>query len=70
MIKICIFLCEAKKHDFYSLKLQEKRNKAMIAKLTTLEGGGGGTPTATGKPTCKKCGGGGGPPRRIQEMSL
>lgn len=41
LVKIYIFLCEAKKHDFYSPKLQEKRNKAMIAKLTTLEGGGG-----------------------------
>ena len=56
LIKIYIFLCEAKKHDFYSLKLQEKRNKAMIAKLTTLKGGGG-MPAAAGKPTCKKCGG-------------
>ena len=39
LIKIYIFLCEAKKHDFYSPKLQEKRNKAMIAKLMTLKGG-------------------------------
>jgi hypothetical protein len=56
LIKIYIFLREAKKHDFYSPKLQEKRNKAMIAKLMTLEGGSG-APTAAGKSTCKKCGG-------------
>jgi hypothetical protein len=58
LIKIYIFLRDARKNDFYSSKLQEKRNHAMMAKLSTLEGGGGGGgsgPNAT-KPTCRKCG--------------
>ena len=35
LVKIYIFLHEARKNDFCSPKLQEKRNKAMLAKLTT-----------------------------------
>jgi hypothetical protein len=41
IVKTYIYLREARKVDFYSPKLQEKRNKAMLAKITTLEGGGG-----------------------------
>jgi hypothetical protein len=57
LIKIYIFLRDARKNDFYSPKLQEKRNRAMMTKITTLEvsgstGGGGGG----GKHGCKKCG--------------
>jgi hypothetical protein len=47
-IKIYIFLRDARKSDFYSPKLQEKRNRTFMAKLSTLktgsanQGGGGG----------------------------
>ena len=55
LLKIYIFLHEACKQDFYLLKLQEKCNKAMLTKLSALEGGSGG---AAAKPDgmCKKCG--------------
>jgi hypothetical protein len=49
-------LREAWKVDFYSPKLQEKRSKAMLAKIVNLEGGGVATP-GVGKSSCKKCGG-------------
>jgi hypothetical protein len=42
LLKIYIFLRDARKSDFYSAKLQEKRNHAMLAKITSLEMGGGG----------------------------
>jgi hypothetical protein len=56
LIKIYIFLRDARKNDFYSPKLQEKRNQAMMTKISTLETGvspGGGS---GGKHGCKKCG--------------
>jgi hypothetical protein len=54
IIKIYIYLREAWKVDFYFPKLQEKWNKAMLAKIITLEGGGVTTP-GVGKSSCKKC---------------
>ena len=56
LVKTYIYLRDAQKVDFYSPKLQEKRNKAMLAKIVSLKGGGSG-PVNTGKNTCKKCGG-------------
>jgi hypothetical protein len=60
LIKIYVFLRDARKSDFYSSKLQEKRNHAMMAKLSTLEGGGGGGGGGGGvsatKTGCCKCG--------------
>jgi hypothetical protein len=57
LIKIYIFFRDARKSDFYSPKLQEKRNRAMLAKISTLETGGGGTSGGgTSKGGCKKCG--------------
>ena len=56
LVKTYIYLRDARKVDFYSPKLQEKRNKAMLAKIVSLEGGGS-RPVNTGKNTCKKCGG-------------
>jgi hypothetical protein len=57
LIKINIFLWDVRKNKFYSPKLQEKRNRAMLAKITGLEAGGGGD---HGGPNCsggsKKCG--------------
>ena len=55
LVKIYIFLRDARKSDFYSAKLQEKRNHSMLAELTTLKGGGGGG-TGSGRGGCKKCG--------------
>jgi len=54
LIKIYIFLRDARKNDFHSAKLQEKRNHAILAKISALESGGnkGG---ADGH-KCKKCG--------------
>jgi hypothetical protein len=57
MVKIYIFLREARKVDFYSPKLQEKRNKVILAKIMTLEGGSPTTMPGAGKGACKKCGG-------------
>jgi hypothetical protein len=57
LIKIYIFLRDARKSDFYSAKLQEKRNHAMLAKISSLEGGGGGGGSGgSSRVTCKKCG--------------
>lgn len=58
LVKIYIFLRDARKNDFYSAKLQEKRNHAMLAKITSLEtgGGGGGGSGGSSRATCKKCG--------------
>jgi hypothetical protein len=59
LLKIYIFLRDARKNDFYSAKLQEKRNLAIMTKLNNLEshgiggGGNGGGGTSSG---CKKCG--------------
>jgi hypothetical protein len=53
LIKIYIFLRDLRKNDFYSPKLQEKRNQAFIAKMAILEAGGGAEPQKHG---CKKCG--------------
>jgi hypothetical protein len=53
LIKIYIFLRDSRKNEFYSPKLQEKRNRAFIAKMATLEAGGG---TESHKHGCKKCG--------------
>jgi hypothetical protein len=55
LIKIYIFLRDARKNEFYSPKLQEKRNCAMLAKITGLETGGGGESNSKGN-GCKKCG--------------
>jgi hypothetical protein len=55
LVKIYIFLRDARKSDFYSAKLQEKRNHAMLAKISTLETGGGGS-GGSSRATCKKCG--------------
>jgi len=55
LVKIYIFLRDARKNDFYAAKLQEKRNHSMLAELTTLKGGGGGG-TGSGRGGCKKCG--------------
>jgi hypothetical protein len=54
LIKIYIFLRDARKNDFYSPKLQEKRNRVMMTKLSTLETGS--SPSGSGKNGCKKCG--------------
>jgi hypothetical protein len=59
LLKIYIFLRDARKSDFYSAKLQEKRNHAMLAKITSLEmggGGGGGNVGSARAALCKKCG--------------
>ena len=58
LVKIYIFLRDARKNDFYSAKLQEKRNHAMLAKITSLEtgGGGGGGSGGSSRAICKKCG--------------
>jgi hypothetical protein len=57
LIKIYTFLRDARKNDFYSSKLQEKRNHAIMAKLSTLEdGGGGGGSGNAAKNSCRKCG--------------
>jgi hypothetical protein len=57
LTKIYIFLRDARKSDFYSAKLQEKRNHAMLAKISSLEvGGGGGGSGGSSRATCKKCG--------------
>jgi hypothetical protein len=58
LLKIYIFLRDARKSDFYSAKLQEKRNHSMLAELSTLKGGGGGGGGGTGSSRggCKKCG--------------
>jgi hypothetical protein len=50
LIKIYIFLWDARKSDFYSPKLQEKRNRAMLAKISTLETGGGSSGTGEERP--------------------
>jgi hypothetical protein len=55
LLKIYIFLRDARKNEFYSPKLQEKRNRAMEAKIAGLETGGGGEQGAS-KNLCKKCG--------------
>jgi hypothetical protein len=55
LLKIYIFLRDARKNEFYSPKLQEKRNRAMEAKIAGLETGGGGEHGAS-KNLCKKCG--------------
>ena len=59
LLKIYIFLHEACKHDFYLPKLQEKHNKAMLTKLSALEGGSGAAswPARTPAGMCKKCSG-------------
>jgi hypothetical protein len=54
LLKIYIFLRDARKNDFYSAKLQEKRNHAMLAKISALETGGGKGGSDAHK--CKKCG--------------
>ena len=56
LVKIYIFLRDARKSDFHSAKLQEKRNHAMLAKISTLETGGGGGSGGSSRATCKKCG--------------
>jgi hypothetical protein len=56
LIKIYIFLRDARKSEFYSPKLQEKRNRAMLAKITGLETGGGGDHQGGHRNGCKKCG--------------
>ena len=55
-MKIYVFLQDASKSDFYSPKLQEKRNLSLLAKITMLETGGGGGTGGGGKSGCKKCG--------------
>ena len=54
LLKIYIFLRDARKNDFYSAKLQEKRNHAMLAKISALESGG--TKGGSDGHKCKKCG--------------
>ena len=54
LLKIYIFLRDARKNDFYSAKLQEKRNHAMLAKISALETTGGKGSSDPHK--CKKCG--------------
>lgn len=56
LIKIYIFLRDACKNEFYSPKLQEKRNRVFIAKIAGLETGGGGGDNGGHKHGCKKCG--------------
>lgn len=56
LIKIYIFLRDARKGDFYSPKLQEKRNRTFMAKLSTLETGGTSKEGGGGRALCKKCG--------------
>ena len=57
LLKIYIFLHKAHKQDFYSPKLQEKCNKAMLTKLLALEGGSSAAsrPARTPARMCKKC---------------
>jgi hypothetical protein len=54
LLKIYIFLRDARKVDFYSTKLQEKRNRAMLAKISGLETVGGGVDGS--RQGCRKCG--------------
>jgi hypothetical protein len=59
LLKIYIFLRDVRKSDFYLAKLQEKRNHAMLAKITSLETGGAGGGSNVGSAraaVCKKCG--------------
>ena len=56
LIKIYIFLRDARKSNFYSAKLQEKRNHAMMAKISSLETRGGGSSGGSTQIMCKKCG--------------
>jgi hypothetical protein len=55
LIKIYIFLRNARKNEFFSPKLQEKRNHVFIAKIAGLETGSG-AEYGTHKSRCKKCG--------------
>jgi hypothetical protein len=50
LLKIYIFLRDARKNDFYSAKLQEKRNHAIMAKISSLETGSGGGQCWLGPP--------------------
>ena len=55
LVKIYIFLRDAWKNEFYSPKLQEKRNRVFIAKIAGLETGLG-VEYGLHKSGCKKCG--------------
>jgi hypothetical protein len=55
LLKIYIFLRDARKNEFYSPKLQEKRNRAVLEKIAGLEAGGGGDHGAS-RHGCPKCG--------------
>ena len=59
LLKIYIVLHEACKQDFHLPKLQEKHNKAMLTKLSALEGGSSAAERPAGTPAriCKKSGG-------------
>ena len=54
LLRIYIFLRDARRNDFHSAKLQEKRNHSMLAKIMALELSSGKGGPATHK--CKKCG--------------
>jgi hypothetical protein len=57
LLKIYIFLRDARKNDFYSAKLQEKRNHTIMAKISSLETGGGSSSMGSARAAaCKKCG--------------
>jgi hypothetical protein len=56
LIKIYIFLRDARKSEFYSPKLQEKRNRAMLAQIAGLSPNGGEQDLGGRGGGCKKCG--------------
>ena len=57
LLKIYIFLRDDRKNDFYSAKLQEKRNHTIMAKISSLETGNGGSSMGSARAAaCKKCG--------------
>jgi hypothetical protein len=56
LIKIYIFLRDARKSEFYSPKLQEKRNRAMLAQIAVLSPKGGEQDQGGRGSGCKKCG--------------
>jgi hypothetical protein len=58
LLKIYIFLWDARKSDYYSAKLQEKCNHAILTKIASLETGGSrGSSVGSARPAvCKKCG--------------
>jgi hypothetical protein len=56
LIKINIFLWDVRKSDLYSPKLQEKRNRTVLAKIAGLSLNGGEQDLGERGGGCRKCG--------------